>query len=55
MSYKTNSARHRARDRVSPDHLPACPRCGDLCAYDSVVCVECGCELFPIPAREKVA
>jgi hypothetical protein len=33
-------------DRVAVDHLPACPRCGDLCSAGATVC-DCGQKLFP--------
>jgi hypothetical protein len=34
-----------SHERVTPDHYPACPRCGDLCGVLATVCVGCGTRL----------
>jgi len=36
----------RAVLAVLEDDVPACPRCGDLCAVGSIICVECGTSLL---------
>jgi hypothetical protein len=62
MTNDSASYRQLATDRNAPDHLPACPRCGNLCGVMAVICVDCGSRLYldddhlPIPrlGREDV-
>jgi hypothetical protein len=36
------SYRQQVNDRNGCDHLPTCPRCGNLCAQVDKWCAECG-------------
>lgn len=38
---------HERLDRTTPDHLPSCPSCGDLCPGGATVCDGCGGRLTP--------
>lgn len=40
----------RAVNLEAPDHLPACPDCGDLAFPGATVCEACGTHLLPDPA-----
>ena len=40
----------RAAELRAPDHLPACPKCGDLGERGATVCEVCGARLVPLKA-----
>ena len=37
----------RQLERATPDHLPTCPHCGNLCGRLATKCADCGCALYP--------
>lgn len=40
-------------DLAAMDHLPACPRCGDLLEADALVCIDCGTRVIETDAAER--
>lgn len=53
VDFRNEERRHRNRsyareaarrvEAVTSDHLPACPRCGDLLEAGALICTACGC------------
>jgi len=45
MTYDNAAYRAHARESVTPDHFPTCPRCGELCGKLAIICADCGARL----------
>lgn len=53
MTSETAYYRQQASDRNGPDHLPACPRCGNLCEQLDKWCADCGVWLRLDPPKSS--